>query len=304
MQSIFILAAMAGGTSCFQGGRTQDRLAPLPATRGLALEPEEEALTTYRVHVGGLLGCVRVLAPVDRLSRWPAGDLWPAGRALAARLSSEPDLVRGRRVLELGTGLGIGGIAAAGAGAARVWLSDYPAQHSHLPSERESRGQNIRAVDALNFRLDDPRALRPVDSPTLGDIDPAAVRLAVASHAAHGFGGCVSGVRVDFARGGWAEAVAAGAGEADIVIAGDVLYSPTSGPALARFFADFLGDRPEGKAYVMNPLAGRHQAASEALVADARAAGIGVARFPFATPQAPRGRGPDMELIRLSAAAS
>ena len=154
MQSVFILAAMAGGTSCFQGGRTrQERLAPFPATRGLALEPEEEALTTYRVQVGGLLGCVRVLAPVDRLSRWPAGDLWPAGRALAARLSGEPDLVRGRRVLELGTGLGIGGIAAAGAGAARVWLSDYPAQHSHLPSERGSRSSPKNPRGGRLFRL-------------------------------------------------------------------------------------------------------------------------------------------------------
>ena len=74
---------------------------------------EVEATHVLRVETGGELGAVRLHAPVSRLTRWPAGDIWPAGRALATRLSAEPDLVRGRRVLELGTGLGIAGIAAA-----------------------------------------------------------------------------------------------------------------------------------------------------------------------------------------------
>ena len=85
---------------------------------------EAEATHVLRVDLGGELGAVRLHAPVLRLTRWPAGEIWPAGRALATRLSAEPDLVRGQRVLELGTGLGIAGIAAADAGARHVFLSD------------------------------------------------------------------------------------------------------------------------------------------------------------------------------------
>ncbi len=85
---------------------------------------QDEPTHTLRVDLGGELGAVRLHAPVSRLTRWPAGDLWPAGRALATRLSAEPGLVRGQRVLELGTGLGIAGIAAADAGARHVFLSD------------------------------------------------------------------------------------------------------------------------------------------------------------------------------------
>ena len=87
------------------------------------LTPQDEPTHTLRVDLGGELGAVRLHAPVSRLTRWPAGDLWPAGRALATRLSAEPELVRGLRVLELGTGLGIAGIAAADAGARHVFLS-------------------------------------------------------------------------------------------------------------------------------------------------------------------------------------
>ena len=41
---------------------------------------------------------------------------WPSAIALAARLAAEPQLVAGRRVIELGCGLGLAGIAAAWAG--------------------------------------------------------------------------------------------------------------------------------------------------------------------------------------------
>ena len=96
------------------------------------LTPHDEPTHTLRVDLGGELGAVRLHAPVSRLTRWPAGDLWPAGRALAARLSAEPGLVRGLRVLELGTGLGIAGIAAADAGARHVFLSDIDASAVRL----------------------------------------------------------------------------------------------------------------------------------------------------------------------------
>lgn len=53
---------------------------------------------------------------------WAA--VWPAAVALAAHLATEPELVRGRSVVELGSGLGVTGLAAALAGARNVALVD------------------------------------------------------------------------------------------------------------------------------------------------------------------------------------
>ena len=128
MISQLTLGAAIGTSLAFHLGSTQ-RLPPKTLRYATLIEDiqtvadEVEALHVLRVDLGGELGAVRLHAPVSRLTRWPAGDIWPAGRALATRLSAEPDLVRGRRVLELGTGLGIAGIAAADAGARHVFLS-------------------------------------------------------------------------------------------------------------------------------------------------------------------------------------
>lgn len=49
---------------------------------------------------------------------------WPGGQALARLALDRPELVRGRTVLDFGGGSGVEAIAAALAGAARVWASD------------------------------------------------------------------------------------------------------------------------------------------------------------------------------------
>lgn len=49
---------------------------------------------------------------------------WPGGQALARYVLDHPDLARGKRVLDVGTGGGIVAVAAALAGAARVCGSD------------------------------------------------------------------------------------------------------------------------------------------------------------------------------------
>lgn len=49
---------------------------------------------------------------------------WPSALALAQLLTQRPELVQGKRVLELGCGLGIAGLAAALAGAHSVLLTD------------------------------------------------------------------------------------------------------------------------------------------------------------------------------------
>lgn len=53
--------------------------------------------------------------PEQNLPYW--AELWPSGIALAAKIAREPEIVRGRRVLELGCGLGVTAIAALRAGA-------------------------------------------------------------------------------------------------------------------------------------------------------------------------------------------
>jgi hypothetical protein len=58
-----------------------------------------------------------------------AGRTWHAGHALGMRLASDwAGLVRDKLVLEVGTGTGVAGLAAASAGARRVLLTDLHLQ--------------------------------------------------------------------------------------------------------------------------------------------------------------------------------
>ncbi len=68
-------------------------------------------------------------APQSRLSRLTDSApywayLWPGGAALIAHLAANPELARGKRVLDLGAGGGLVGIAALKLGAASVLASD------------------------------------------------------------------------------------------------------------------------------------------------------------------------------------
>lgn len=57
---------------------------------------------------------------------WPSywAFAWPGGQALASYISNNPHLVAGKRVLDLGSGSGVGAIAAGKAGASRVIAAD------------------------------------------------------------------------------------------------------------------------------------------------------------------------------------
>ena len=63
----------------------------------------------------------RQVAGGEHLPYWAL--LWPSGLALAEALLAAPDYVRGRRVLELGCGLGVTATAALVAGA-HLWAAD------------------------------------------------------------------------------------------------------------------------------------------------------------------------------------
>ena len=60
--------------------------------------------------------------PEQNLPYW--AELWPSGVALAAEIAHDPAIVQGRRVLELGCGLGVTAIAAMRAGA-DLLITDY-----------------------------------------------------------------------------------------------------------------------------------------------------------------------------------
>ena len=62
----------------------------------------------------------------DDLANSPFGlMLWASAEVLATRLTQEPSLVAGKRVLELGAGVGFVGLVATQLGAAEVVQTDY-----------------------------------------------------------------------------------------------------------------------------------------------------------------------------------
>ena len=98
-------------------------------------------------------------------------DIWPAAIELCTYLSENPALVAGKRVVELGAGVGLPGLLAARLGASQVILTDYEPQvvahmaHNtslcnisntidwtklnELPAEHASAFQIILAADVL-----------------------------------------------------------------------------------------------------------------------------------------------------------
>ncbi|KAK0707401.1 hypothetical protein B0H67DRAFT_647589 [Lasiosphaeris hirsuta] len=55
-----------------------------------------------------------------------AHHLWNGARVVAGHFEAHPEVVRGRRVLELGAGAGLPSIVAAAVGAAKVVMTDFP----------------------------------------------------------------------------------------------------------------------------------------------------------------------------------
>lgn len=97
---------------------------------------ENYPLVTQSLHAAGRaweIACVTdqdaLMAQVqtdDDLANFPFGVLlWASAHALALRLAEEPALVAGKRVLELGAGVGYVGLVAAHLGATEVVQTDY-----------------------------------------------------------------------------------------------------------------------------------------------------------------------------------
>jgi len=58
------------------------------------------------------------------VEHWTGNAIWESAQVLAKLLSAEPARIRGKRVLELGTGCGLLGLAAGALGAREVTLTD------------------------------------------------------------------------------------------------------------------------------------------------------------------------------------
>ena len=84
---------------------------------------------------------VRVPSQPQSLELETGGDQWYAGLALCYYLIQNPHLVRGKRCLELGSGLGLVGLTAARLGARRVVLTDLELQLDVL---KYNVGLNLR----------------------------------------------------------------------------------------------------------------------------------------------------------------
>lgn len=110
-------------------------------------------------------------APGSRLSKLAKGPpywayLWPGGAALIAHLAAHPALVQGKRVLDLGAGSGLAGIATARLGAAQVTASEVdPAARTVIALNAALNQTSLTVVgDLLSGPLPD------VDLILLGDL--------------------------------------------------------------------------------------------------------------------------------------
>lgn len=123
-----------------------------------------------------LVGEITLLLADDIHRTWSALDeeappfwafAWVGGQALARHVLDHPELVRGRRVLDLASGSGLVAIAAARAGAAVVIASDTDAR-SRTAIARNAAANGV-AIEVLGDVLDGDGEL-DVDVVLAGDV--------------------------------------------------------------------------------------------------------------------------------------
>lgn len=152
-----------------EGSATSDHPADLPRfirdnlpLAAVATVPE------VVLHLAGPASGLRRLARRDGRFGAPYwAHLWGGGLALARHVLDHPDVVAGRRVLDLGAGSGLVGIAAAKAGAATVMAADIdPYAIAAIALNAAANAVDVAAV------LGDPLAAAPaeVDVVLVGDL--------------------------------------------------------------------------------------------------------------------------------------
>ena len=141
-------------------------------------------------------------------------DLWHGGAALAAEIFAEPELVRGKRVIDLGCGLGIAGIAAAMVGAREVVMTDRE-ERALWCALAGCKANGLRDVREMPREWNFPDDVELPKLPSFDDVEDAASPCVV------------SASKVD-----WFEPEKAPTGF-DVVLACDVLYTPDAVDAIA-----------------------------------------------------------------------
>lgn len=156
---------------------------------------------------------------------------WPSAVALATQLLLRPDLVAGRRVVEIGAGLGVAGLSASLAGAASVTLTD-----------REELSLLCAALTAQSWGL-------PLDRP------PAPQHAALFAEVAAQLGGMgrmlPTAAPVGTASLDWHALQPDQVGAYDVVLCCDVLYEPASVAPVAAAVASLLAT--EGRLLLADP---------------------------------------------------
>ncbi|XP_073862667.1 electron transfer flavoprotein beta subunit lysine methyltransferase isoform X2 [Macaca fascicularis] len=137
---LLLQAMRSGGVPLFPCGRCPWRGA------GSFLDPEIKAFLEENTEVtssGSLTPEIqlRLLTPRckfwwERADLWPHSDpywaiYWPGGQALSRYLLDNPDVVRGKSVLDLGSGCGATAIAAKMSGASRILANDIDPNSLH-----------------------------------------------------------------------------------------------------------------------------------------------------------------------------
>lgn len=124
------------------------------------------------LHRAGPASGLRRLAEADRSFGSPYwAHLWAGGLALARFVLDRPEFVRGARVLDLGAGSGLVGIAAALAGAGRVLAADIdPYARAVVPLNAALNGVAVEVLPGDPLR----RAPPDVDAVLVGDLFYAA----------------------------------------------------------------------------------------------------------------------------------
>lgn len=161
-------------------------------------------------------GLTDVWEAAERLAGRPVPSpfwayVWPGGAALARVVLDHPEWVRGRVVLDFGSGGGVTAIAAARAGAARVLASDvdpWAGAVALLAAERQGC------------------ALEPLEEDLTLDAEARGGAVGGGGDTANGTGG---------SRGAAEDAASALARSADVVLCGDLCYERTVAPRIRRF---------------------------------------------------------------------
>ena len=110
------------------------RLEPVPSLPGIRL---------YTAHPGSRLS--RLATPDDAAPYW--AYQWAGGLALAQHFAAHPDVVAGKRVLDLGAGSGLVGIAAARAGAMAIAAEIDPNGRAAIALNAAANGVSLPLIE-------------------------------------------------------------------------------------------------------------------------------------------------------------